>query len=169
MIEVWKQKNGDIGSNVFLWVDICKDYHPKSPDIYYKSVKLNDTISNALLQIIDSTLIMEVPDEDSISRWHDITVGDGVCYIIEVSDKSNYSFKSYGNPQSRTYIPEAVQVQRVVDFFTLIANIETHWSLFTSEIPYKCYTISGYIGVTKPITHREYKRVLKNRRKRNKR
>lgn len=162
-ISLWKDGNDKTSGKITNWVkeEVPFEEEPTNR-IHYNSFQLDSAIVLNLMDWIVTSLINEIPDEDSITGWEQ--GNDGIEYIIESADRDDYYFKTYWTPIAQDSLPEAIVVQRFVNNALELSNANDIWDDFSSTIPYECYLEGGMIVVCNILTKREQRKYRKERR-----
>lgn len=131
-------------------------------EILSNKIILSSKQAEEIYNIVRTSKILKLPSDKSIENWQ--YGADGIKYIIEHSDKSDYWFKNYWTPTSQDSVPEAQVVQNLVNRIEGTLNLQKTYSSFESNLPKRgcynsggmtnmCYTSNtiqfGYSGATK--------------------
>ena len=92
IVEISESSNGTMNGNITYWSnEVVPKKEKPTNRVYFKKFPLDGSQTERLFHLIDSMKIDNIPDENEIILWHQIK--DGITYIIEKSDSSNYSLK----------------------------------------------------------------------------
>ncbi len=139
VIDLWENENNQMFGKITCWTqEVISPAGDTSKNIWFKSRKLGKSKLVSILEIIDSSRINYIPDQEFIKGWE---LGcDGITYLIEMANKNDYYFKAYWTPIAQDSLREAVIVQNFVDKVLILTNADKIWGKFVPTIPYDCYT-----------------------------
>lgn len=161
-VDIWSDNKGEFHGKITTWTE---EYTPAGEDptnrIFIQSDILNSNQVSNIIQLIDSSNIKLIPDQDLIKNWG---YGfDGITYIIELANKTEYYFKSYWTPVAQDTLKEAVIVQNFVDRILELSNANLIWEGFVDIIPYEYYINGGPFISFKRLTKKEIRKFKKER------
>ena len=161
-IDIWEESNGKTFGKVTSWT---KEYTPNDEEptnrIFYENKLLDSKQVDELISLIDSTQILNIPDEESIENWGQGF--DGITYIFETSSTKDYFFKTYWTRTAQDSLKEALVVQKFVDRCLEITASKQIWSDFSSRIPFECYINGGPMVACRALTKKERRKLKKER------
>jgi hypothetical protein len=115
---VLRRAEGKVSGDVTFLVQQYKEN--KVGKIYFKKTPLTTVTTEQIYDLINKYKIIELPTDKQIDGWE---MGlDGITYIIETSDKTNFSWKTYWTPTH--YKDKLVEAKRLADFLNKINSIE---------------------------------------------
>lgn len=162
VIDVWEDREGGKAGKLTSWTEeYTSNEEEPTNRIFYEYKLLDANEVNNLISLIDSSHIKNVPNEDSIENWG--RGFDGITYIVETVDTSNYYFKTYWTPKAQGGLKEAKIVQEFINRCLAITESKEVWSDFSSRIPFECYINGGPMVVCRGLTKRERRRLKKER------
>ncbi len=130
---------------------------------YKKIFLLDESVVRKLFQLIDSSVINQIPSDKFIQNWNHGF--DGITYFFQFKDDSCYSFKNYWTPPAQS-IPEAAKIQNFINSFYKISGFSEYSKGFRSKIPFRSYSYDGGSTVVCiPMTKKELREYKKQNRK----
>ncbi len=145
IIEIWQSQDGEYYSRLINWTKEYLNYKSKKePRIYSQSYSISADTTLALINLITSSDILNIPTGDSIPGWNRGT--DGTTYYVEYFTKKSYSLKSYWSPQSQDLVQQAKLVSTFFDRSFSSVNSTIIWQSFVNTLPFRCH-VNG-IGVS---------------------
>ncbi len=141
VVRLWKDADL-IQSEVIFFLREHKvnkgDYEER---LYHSGLKLDQESTNAINYLISNLEILDIPSDSQIDDWK--RGFDGITYIIETSDQTSFSFKSYWTPTSFPNVKEARFIQYFANEVNSLMPIRDGFQKFMSKQPFKSY----YAGV----------------------
>lgn len=141
VVRLWKDADL-IQSEVIFFLREHKvnkgDYEER---LYHSGLKLDQESTNAINYLISNLEILDIPSDSQINDWK--RGFNGITYIIETSDQTSFSFKSYWTPTSFPNVKEARFIQYFANEVNSLMPIRDGFQKFMSKQPFKSY----YAGV----------------------
>ncbi len=164
IVEISESSNGTMNGNITYWSnEVVPKKEKPTNRVYFKKFPLDGSQTERLFHLIDSMKIDNIPDENEIILWH--LIKDGITYIIEKSDSSNYSFKTYESPSSQLEFYESNQIDYFLnEVYRIIAN-DNNENDFISSIPFECFNTWGTMMACKVVYGREKRKFKQERRR----
>lgn len=152
VIEISKDSssfNGILTNYIFY----TKNNKTSKSDTIFNKIELSSKQVEEIYNIIQKSEILNLPTDDKIKNWqHGL---DGITYLIEHSDKSNYSFKNYWTPDAQDSIPEAIIVLNLIDNLIEALNFDDLYTSFKNNLRKNgCYNSGGityYCKISNPL------------------
>jgi hypothetical protein len=121
----------------------------KEGKIYYKKSNLSEETTSKIQGLINNLNLIELPTDEQIPNWKKGL--DGLIFITEHCDNSNFSFKSYWSPRSfEDKVPEAKTFLKFLDGLNEIEELNTLSKKFWDRQPFTNY--HNFIGSATIIT-----------------
>jgi hypothetical protein len=113
-----RRTEGKVTGDVTFLVQQYKEN--KEGKIYFKKTPLTTATTQQIYELINNYKIIELPTDKQINGWH---MGlDGITYMIETADKTNFSCKTYWTPTHDK--DKLIEAKQLVDFLNKINSIE---------------------------------------------
>jgi len=143
VVEIIKNDN-QISGELTNYIYSLSKQTEKRKDTIFNKVKIAPDKAYDLYQIIQSSEILNLKSDNEIDKW---TGGfDGITYIIEHSDKTDYWFKNYWTPSAQDSIPESLIVIDFVKAFSDTLRLTEKYKDFKNTLPRKgCYNSGGML------------------------
>ena len=142
IVEIWSNDSTAFSGQQVLYTSSF-DPENKKPSVLYSIKKsIGADTSKMIFSIIDSLRILRIPEQDSVKNWsHGL---DGYVYIVEYSDQTTFSSKSYWTPSAFKQIPEALAIYTIDQEIDKLLNLSNSFDLFMRTLPAdNCYHIGG--------------------------
>jgi hypothetical protein len=144
IIEIWQNDKVEIHGQITTWT---KEHSPKDEiqtnRYFFEKKEIDSLTARRVLKIKDSLNINEIPDESLISEWKQGF--DGIVYVFESANKTEYNLKTYWTPNIQDSLVEACKIQEFVDLTLNTLNSQEIIKDFNARIPYECSTNGGTI------------------------
>jgi hypothetical protein len=111
--------------------------------VFSNRIALDSSQARQIFQALQILAIAAIPSDDAIPGWNQGL--DGTEYLIELTQKGQYSFKTYWTPYLfAASLPEAKKIQTLVDTLYQEYNLASYYqSLPTTSGSYKRNGIPG--------------------------
>lgn len=161
VLEITKD-GSDFKGNITNYVFYSMKLNSVEKAIRLSKVLLSSEEAKKIYEIIQSSDVLKLPSDNDIVNWR--FGKDGETYIIEYSDKTNYSFKTYWTPSVQGSLPEAIVIEKVINNLSDYLTLHETYLTFKNTLPRKgcyyfgsmsvmCYLSNfieiGYSGATK--------------------
>lgn len=109
----------------------------------YSKIKLDTLSASNIYKKFLELKVVSIQNQESMKNW--CCVDDGTIYIIEYSNPTNYSFKSYDSPDLfKNDITEAKQIDSFFNYVETTLELNKKFWVFIKSLPLgKCYTTSS--------------------------
>lgn len=163
VVEIWTDSNNKTNGRITSWTEEYIQDNKNSKARIFKETKELETIQvQTMISLVNKYQIDTIPDEHLIINWGQGF--DGITYIIENSNLTDYYFKTYWTPHAQNNLNEALVIQSFIDSCINISTADSIWNDFANRIPFKCYINGGPMVTCKAIII-EKKKWRMNRRK----
>ncbi len=152
IVEVWQNRDSSIGGQIICFGSESND-DTKNQGFrkkYHSSTcKLNKLKAAEAYKYIQGSNILNIKDGDSITGWNK-GWADSYFYIIEVSNRKQYSSRQYINPSGQH---SSIMEAKLVDVFYKnlfeLVEVKLCWDRFIDDLPEgKEYSFGNY-GIEK--------------------
>ena len=141
VVRLWENAGLLQSEVIFFLLEYKENRGDYEERLYRSGLKLDQESTNAIKHLIDDLEILDIPSDSKIDDWKQGF--DGITYIIETSNKTSFTFKSYWTPTSFPNVKEARFIQYFVNEVNSLKPIKDGFQRFMSKQPFEKY----YAGV----------------------
>lgn len=143
IIDIWMDQ-GLMGGTLTNYRFKTKKNSNKDSDTIYLKQEINQTKIAKIYNIINDSKILELKTDIEIEGWKQGY--DGITYCIEYTNKDEYHFKKYWNPETNTSLKEAIIVSDFINKISGILELEESKRKFESKFSATgCYKTEGML------------------------
>jgi hypothetical protein len=162
VLDIWKD-GSQIKGEVLFYIFECKHlYEDSFRRIYTKKYILDSIAARKIWFLIDSSNILDIPDQSSIKGWEE-GLTDGTVYNFEHSDSQNYFYKSFNSPYR---FDSLIEAKKIINFTKRIYDILFFYEIFPyfrTTKPFLCTSNDGSTNTTYGVANKEKRRSVKLR------
>lgn len=135
------------GRQYFFTKEVVPSGEQENKGLLFKTKPMSKSQALAVYEAFQKKSISSIPSENDIRGW---SLGaDGVSYLIEYSNPSTYSFKSYWEPSSSRYrLVEAAAVDDFVKEVEAKLELASSFLAFLNKLPAGTYHTGGITAYT---------------------
>lgn len=135
------------GRQYFFTKQVEPSGEQENKRLLFKTKPMSKSQALAVYDTFQKKSISSIPSENDIRGWP--LGADGVSYLIEYSNPSTYSFKSYWEPSSSRYrLVEAAAVDDFVKELNEKLELRTSFYAFLDKLPSGTYHAGGIAAYT---------------------
>lgn len=155
-IEVFQNKNAGLEGNVTIYTkeQVKSEKEKPTNRTFARRIAIAPDKCKIIQECFHARALDTVPSEDQVKGWG--SGFDGVIYVVEQANETDYSFKSYWSPAAQKDVPEAQNMLNFIKDLDSVLDITSKRNVFTNQIPYESYNTGGPAVIARVLTLAQY-------------